>query len=47
MKGDFSRKTFDHKKHHSSVLMQQALVQVGADWNEQQAITKHWMVTEA
>ena len=39
MKGDFSRDTFDSKKHYSRVLMQQGRVQTDADWNEQQAIT--------
>ncbi len=38
MNGDFSRLTFDKKKHYSGVLMQQGRVQVDADWNEQQAI---------
>lgn len=46
MKGDFSRDTFDRKKHYSSVLMQQGRVQVDADWNEQQAINRHRMETE-
>ncbi|HUW66948.1 MAG TPA: DUF6519 domain-containing protein [Candidatus Nanoarchaeia archaeon] len=35
MKGDFTRSTFDHKKHYSSVRMQQGRVQLDADWNEQ------------
>lgn len=38
MKGDFSRDTFDPRKHYSAVLIQQGRVQVDADWNEQQAI---------
>ena len=38
MKGDFSRITFDPKKHYSRVLMQQGRVQLDADWNEQAAI---------
>src|SRR5262249_49463745 len=38
MKGDFSRLTFDPKKHYRHVLMQQGRVQLDADWNEQQAI---------
>lgn len=38
MKGDFSRKTFDPRKHYSNVLMQQGRVQIDADWNEQGAI---------
>src|SRR5215472_1294436 len=41
MKGDFSRDTFDSKKHYSHVLMQQGRVQTDADWNEQQAITEY------
>jgi sortase (surface protein transpeptidase) len=40
MKGDFSRDTFDSKKHYSRVLMQQGRVQLDADWNEQQLITQ-------
>lgn len=46
MKGDFSRYTFDPKKHYSQVLMQQGRVQVDADWNEQQAIHQHRIETE-
>ncbi|MFB2976710.1 DUF6519 domain-containing protein [Microseira sp. BLCC-F43] len=46
MKGDFSRQTFDPKKHYSSVLMQQGRVQVDADWNEQQAINQYRIETE-
>lgn len=45
MKGDFSRLTFDRKKHYSAVLMQQGRVQLDADWNEQQAITRHYLET--
>jgi hypothetical protein len=41
MKGDFSRDTFDSKKHYSRVLMQQGRVQADTDWNEQQAITEY------
>ena len=41
MKGDFSRQTFNPKKHYSSVLMQQGRVQLDADWNEQQAIDRY------
>lgn len=47
MKGDFSRQTFDPKKHYSAVLMQQGRVQVDADWNEQQAINQYRIETEA
>jgi hypothetical protein len=35
MKGDFTRSTFDNKKHYSGVRMQQGRVQLDADWNEQ------------
>ncbi len=41
MRGDFSRQTFDPRKHYTGVLMQQGRVQVDADWNEQQAIVDH------
>ena len=34
MSGDYSRHTFDPKKHFSGVLMQQGRVQLDADWNE-------------
>jgi Family of unknown function (DUF6519) len=47
MKGDFSRLTFDPKKHYRRVLMQQGRVQVDADWNEQQAINQRRIETEA
>src|SRR5262245_35366893 len=40
MKGDFSRQTFDPKKHYHRVLMQQGRVLLDADWNEQQAINR-------
>ncbi|HEY9852412.1 MAG TPA: DUF6519 domain-containing protein [Leptolyngbyaceae cyanobacterium] len=46
MKGDFSRQTFDSKKHYTAVLMQQGRVQVDADWNEQQAINQYQITTE-
>jgi Family of unknown function (DUF6519) len=46
MKGDFSRDTFDSKKHYNRVLMQQGRVQADADWNEQQAITVYREETE-
>jgi hypothetical protein len=35
MKGDFTRFTFNPKKHYSNVLMQQGRVILDADWNEQ------------
>ena len=41
MKGDFSRLTFDPKKHYRRVLMQQGRVQVDSDWNEQEAINRY------
>ncbi len=47
MKYDGSRITFHKEKHYSEVLMQQGRVQVDADWNEQQAINKHRIKTEA
>ena len=47
MKGDFSRLTFDPKKHYRRVLMQQGRVQVDADWNEQEAINQFRAEIEA
>lgn len=47
MKGDFSRDTFDPKKHFSRVLQQQGRVQLDADWNEQTAILLHYLRTLA
>ncbi len=41
MKGDFSRDTFDPRKHYSGVLMQQGRVQLDSDWNEQQRIHQY------
>ena len=41
MKGDFSRWTFDPRKHYTAVLMQQGRVQLDADWNEQAAMLEH------
>jgi len=43
MKGDFTRNTFDPRKHFSRVLMQQGRVQLDADWNEQAAILLHYL----
>ena len=43
MQGDFSRDTFDPRKHYSRVLQQQGRVQLDADWNEQGAILLHYM----
>ena len=47
MKGDFSRNTFNPKKHYRSVLKQQGRVDVDADWNEQQAIHTRRIENEA
>lgn len=47
MKGDFSRDTFSPRKHYSAVLMQQGRVQMDADWNEQRAIDRHRIESEA
>ncbi len=46
MPGDFSRRTFDRKKHYSGVLIQQGRVQVDADPNEQLEIQDHRTETE-
>jgi hypothetical protein len=43
MKGDFTRITFNPRKHFSRVLMQQGRVQLDADWNEQAAILLHYL----
>lgn len=47
MKGDFTRFTFDPKRHYKSVLMQQGRVLLDADWNEQAGIVDHIQETEA
>ena len=47
MPGDYSRKTFNRKKHYSGVLMQQGRVQLDSDWNEQLAIQLYRTETEA
>jgi hypothetical protein len=47
MKGDFSRHTFDRRKHYRGVLIQQGRVQVDADSNEQQAIEQYHSEAEA
>jgi hypothetical protein len=47
MKGDFSRQTFDRRKHYSGVLMQQGRVQTDADWNEQEQIVRRRTQVEA
>src|SRR5262245_9366146 len=46
MKGDFSRLTWDRRKHYAAVLMQQGRLQVDADWNEQIDIIMHRLETE-
>ena len=46
MKGDFTRFTFDPKRHYKSVLMQQGRVVLDADWNEQAGIVEHIQETE-
>lgn len=46
MKGDFTRFTFDPKRHYKSVLMQQGRVVLDADWNEQADIEEHIRETE-
>jgi hypothetical protein len=47
MKGDFSRDTFNLRKHFARVLLQQGRVQLDADWNEQISILLHYMQTLA
>jgi hypothetical protein len=45
MKGDFSKNTFNAKKHFHDVLMQQGRVLLDTDWNEQAEITTHRVET--
>ncbi|MBN2388424.1 MAG: right-handed parallel beta-helix repeat-containing protein [Anaerolineales bacterium] len=47
MKGDFSRLTFDPRKHYRGVLMQQGRVQLDSDWNENLESLLHRIETEA
>jgi hypothetical protein len=47
MKGDFSRLTFDPRKHYRSVRMQQGRVQLDADWNEQADIFDYLQRTQS
>lgn len=47
MKGDFTRFTFDRRKHYTAVLKQQGRVDLDADWNEQQEIDRHLRETTA
>ncbi|MDA4121769.1 MAG: DUF6519 domain-containing protein [Thaumarchaeota archaeon] len=42
MKGDFTRWTYNRKKHYREVNMQQGRVQLDADWNEQNSIDFHY-----
>lgn len=46
MKGDFSRQTFDPRKHYKGVRMQQGRVQLDADWNENVDILTYRIETE-
>jgi len=46
MKGDFTRNTFNPKKHYRGVLMQQGRVQLDADWNENLNILLNRIETE-
>ena len=46
MKGDFSKDTFNAKKHFHDVLMQQGRVLLDTDWNEQADLTTHRIETE-
>jgi hypothetical protein len=46
MKGDFTRMTFDPRKHYNGVRMQQGRVQLDADWNENLEILLHRIQTE-
>jgi hypothetical protein len=46
MSSDFSRKTFDPKKHYSAVQKQQGRVDLDADWNEQHDIFQYRTQTE-
>ena len=47
MRGDYSRKTFDRRRHYSGVLMQQGRVQLDADWNEQLDVQLYRTETES
>jgi len=47
MKGDFSRQTFDSKKHYRGVMMQQGRVQLDSDMNEQQSIGQYYDESQA
>ncbi len=41
MSGDYSRKTFDNKKHYSTVQQQQGRALLDSDWNEYSDILKY------
>lgn len=43
MKGDFTRNTFNPKKHYLRVLIQQGRVQLDADQSEENAILLHYL----
>jgi len=45
MKGDFSKTTFNAKKHFHNVLMQQGRVLLDSDWNEQADIVAYRVET--
>lgn len=47
MKGDFTRDTFDRRRHYTRVLTQQGRVQLDADPNEQAAISQYRLRTLA
>ena len=47
MSGDYSRKTFDKKKHYSAVQLQQGRVMLDSDWNEQSEILQYRDQTES
>ena len=46
MQGDFSRLTFDPRRHYRGVRMQQGRVQLDADWNEQIDILNYFFETQ-
>lgn len=46
MQGDFSRLSFDPRRHYRSVRMQQGRVQLDADWNEQIDILNYVIETQ-
>jgi hypothetical protein len=47
MHGEFSRLTFDPRKHTSAVLQQQGRVGMDSDWNEWVEVALHRLATEA